>query len=74
MGITVSRKVGSAVVRNRVKRQIREAFRRAPDRAHWRGAAIVIAKVGAACATSEEVRNELVPALGRQLVETPRRR
>ena len=27
LGITVSRKVGNAVVRNRVKRQIREAFR-----------------------------------------------
>ncbi|WP_130472931.1 ribonuclease P protein component [Candidatus Magnetaquicoccus inordinatus] len=28
LGITVSRKVGNAVVRNRVKRQIREFFRR----------------------------------------------
>jgi len=27
LGITVSRKVGSAVVRNRVKRQVREWFR-----------------------------------------------
>ena len=31
MGITVSRKVGGAVVRNRVKRWIRECFRRRAD-------------------------------------------
>jgi ribonuclease P protein component len=28
LGITVSRKVGTAVQRNRIKRQVREAFRR----------------------------------------------
>jgi len=32
LGITVSRKVGSAVVRNRVKRQVREWFRAARPR------------------------------------------
>ena len=31
MGITVSRKVGGAVVRNRVKRWIRECYRRRHD-------------------------------------------
>ncbi len=31
LGITVTRKVGSAVVRNRAKRLIREVFRQLPD-------------------------------------------
>lgn len=33
IGITASRKVGAAVVRNRLKRRIREIYRRWPERA-----------------------------------------
>ncbi len=36
MGITASRKVGNAVVRHRLKRRIREVYRRWPDRATLR--------------------------------------
>jgi len=32
LGITASRKVGNAVVRNRLKRRVREIFRRWPER------------------------------------------
>jgi ribonuclease P protein component len=47
LGVTVSRRVGNAVVRNRVKRRIREWFRR--EREHLpRGAeVVVIARTGA---------------------------
>lgn len=59
LGITVSRKVGSAVERNRVKRRIREWFRRNRDRVDREGAVVVIARRGApeldAAATAREL-------------------
>ena len=63
LGITVTRKVGNAVVRNRIKRQIREAFR------HFRGALadddyIVIARRGSPDLTARDVAAELAPAFG----------
>ena len=48
LGLTVSRRVGNAVVRNRVKRRIREWFRRVGrEIAHGRDL-VVIARRGAA--------------------------
>lgn len=46
LGITVSRRVGGAVVRNRVKRLVREVFRRHRDGIP-RGDSVVIARTGA---------------------------
>lgn len=60
LGITVSAKVGNAVVRNRIKRLVREFFRR---RGHeWRSADVdilVIAKKSAPILSLRQVENEL---------------
>lgn len=51
LGITVSRKVGDAVTRNRLKRRIREAFRRHDARAEFPYDVVIIAKPGSEAAT-----------------------
>jgi ribonuclease P protein component len=48
LGVTVSRKVGNAVVRNRVKRRIREWFRRRRGRLRGAWDLVVIARPDAA--------------------------
>jgi ribonuclease P protein component len=62
LGITVSRQVGNAVGRNRVKRLLREAFRQQrtlfPDGAD----VVVIAKSGCLPLSLRQVQNELVQA------------
>lgn len=59
LGITVSRRVGSAVVRNRIKRHVREAFR--TQRGIWSTAAgtVVIAKKRASTVSHRQVAEEL---------------
>jgi len=63
LGVTVSSKVGNAVVRNRIKRRVREYFRR--HRAELPQAAdiLIIARASAAGATSERIADELRCAL-----------
>ena len=57
LGLSVSKKVGNAVVRNRWKRRIREAFRKLPDRVvGWD--VVVIPRRGAAC-DSRRISNSL---------------
>jgi ribonuclease P protein component len=47
LGITVSRKVGKAVARNRIKRGIREWFRQGRDEMRGDIEVVVIARAGA---------------------------
>ena len=59
LGVTVSRKVGGAVVRNRVKRRVREWFRRERSRLEERADLVVIARPPAAELPGQGVAREL---------------
>jgi len=59
LGITASRKVGNAVVRNRVKRRIREWFRRDGQALIAGHDAVVIARAAAAGLGAAETFTEL---------------
>jgi len=64
LGVTVSRKIGGAVVRNRIKRRIRECFRRGlktmlPEETSM----VVIARTGAGDIDFASTRAELVSAI-----------
>ncbi len=63
LGVTVSRRVGIAVARNRVKRRVREIFRRAiRDNLPAGTSIVVIARDGAATLASPAINNELTMA------------
>lgn len=59
IGLTVSRRVGGAVVRNRVKRRLREWFRASGARAAGALDWVVIARPRAGTLGSEALRAEL---------------
>lgn len=60
LGITVSKRVGNAVIRNRIKRQVRELFRREIRTTMPAGTAmVVIARPGAAELAGEALSGEL---------------
>jgi ribonuclease P protein component len=65
LGVTVSRRVGSAVVRNRIKRRLREWFRR--ERFHLAPGLelVVIARPSCARLSSAELHAQLEGALRR---------
>jgi ribonuclease P protein component len=59
LGITVTRRVGNAVTRNRLKRRVREYFRRRRDVLTRPFDVVVIARRGAAGLRAHEVESEL---------------
>lgn len=72
LGITVSRRIGNAVVRNHVKRRIRESFRRNEIFPISGMDLVVIARPRAASASQSEIREDFME-LGRFLTEKRRR-
>lgn len=66
LGITASRKVGKAVIRNRLKRRVRETYRRWPRRGELPAVDLVVHLEPAAAATGfRELSGELEGLLGR---------
>lgn len=72
LGVVASRRVGSAVLRNRAKRLLREVFRKnaAKNATAWSGIELVIivkAAVGMEKLTEASVAAELLPTIARVL-------
>lgn len=65
LGITVSRKVASAVGRNRIKRLFREAFRRGLDRWPQGWEIVIVARRESVGASYAEIAEALARVLGR---------
>ncbi|HEY8516667.1 MAG TPA: ribonuclease P protein component [Candidatus Binatia bacterium] len=65
LGITVTKKIGNAVVRNRVKRCVRESFRTRRSMLPQGTTVVVIARDGAGKLGAREVADELAPAFAR---------
>ena len=65
LGITVTRKIGNAVERNRVKRAVRETFRRRRSDLRPGIALVVIARDGAARLEGGATASELEPIFAR---------
>jgi ribonuclease P protein component len=65
LGTTVSRKVGGAVVRNRIKRRLRDLFRRNRDRFPPGMDVVIGVRPSAATSSYEDLRTDLFSALRR---------
>ncbi len=59
VGVAAGRRIGGAVVRNRAKRRLREAFRRLQGRLHDQGDVAIIARPPAVTAPFAEIVSEV---------------
>jgi ribonuclease P protein component len=66
-GFVTSKRLGGAVVRNRVRRRLREVVRALPLRPGWD--IVFSAKVPAAAATFQELKRAVVGLLGRAAIQ-----
>lgn len=60
LGITVSGKVGNAVLRNKLRRRIREIYRTNEERFLSGYTIVVVARVRASCASYEDLRRSFL--------------
>ena len=65
LGLAVSRKVGNAVVRNKMKRRLREIFRRHRDAFPYSADVVVVPFAGSADLTFEQLRKTVLEAIDR---------
>lgn len=66
LGLVTSRKVGNAVRRNRLRRVLREVFRREPWRYPPGHDVVMLAREGAAALDSAAIRDEILAALSKR--------
>lgn len=71
LGVTATKKLGNAVVRNRAKRTVREAFRREYEKLPRGYDFVVVARAPLLSLAPEEIRALLQQAAARAVAATP---
>lgn len=62
-GISVSRRIGGAVLRNKIKRRIREQAKEIDVQGHWK--VVIIVRKKCASASSETIKSKLMELLAK---------
>jgi ribonuclease P protein component len=72
LGITATRKIGSAVVRNRARRRIRELFRKQSPHLVWEGDVVVNVRRACAEVRWQQLEQDFTQCLARVTSKAPR--